>query len=363
MKVDYYLGVEPDSQTRMLLQGHFFKWYQIVEQHIDAKVITIPNGADFRATIKRKIFQSSAMPLLLQRRHDSLLHIISVNLVNQAVALIAKPPFVVTCFDAIIYEDNADKLAMRRSEQVLSAHKRIMRKANRVITISEHARSRLSAICDVDRETIDVVYLAVDHNIFYPRFLERSPETMLRFGFDPSKKNVLYVGSESPRKNLERIILALPLIKKHIDINFVIVGVSLEPYHSELQTLVHRLDLENVVNFYGPIPMSDLPIIYNLADVFVFPSLYEGFGLPPLEAMASGCPVVTSNATSLLEVVRDAAEIVDPYDHESIAAGILKVLSDEPYRQHLVQKGLEQALRFNWEKTASDILEVYHRVL
>jgi len=274
----------------------------------------------------------------------------------------ARSPLVVTCFDAIIYEDDAEHLAKKRPARVLSAHKQVLRKADRVITISEHARNRIAAVCDVDQEKIDVVYLAVDHNEFHPRHLERTPETLLRLGFVSSKKNILYVGSESPRKNLERIIRALSLVREQIEIRFIKVGVPLEPYHSQLHELVLQLDLDDVVEFHDTVPTEHLPTIYSLADVFIFPSLYEGFGLPPLEAMACGCPVVTSRLTSLPEVVGDAAEIVDPYDYESIAAGILKVLGDEQYRQNLIQKGREQALRFNWETTAADILNVYNKL-
>jgi glycosyltransferase involved in cell wall biosynthesis len=363
MKVDYYLGVEPDATTRMLLQGHFFKWYEVVAPNLDAKVISIPNGADFRSRIKRKLFQWTALPLAIRRRRDSLLHIISVNLVNDAISLMAGSPLIVTCFDAIIYEDNAEQLAKKRTERVLSAHRRVMKKADRVITISKHARNRIASVCEIDQGKIDVVYLAVDHDAFYPRQIEKTREMVSRFGFAPDRKNILYVGSESPRKNLELIIQALSLVREQINIRFVKVGVPLEPYHSRLLKLVRQLKLGDVVCFRAPVRMEELPIMYNLADLFVFPSLYEGFGLPPLEAMASGCSVVASSTTSLPEVIGDAAEIVDPFDHRSIADGILRVLSDEQYRQWLIKKGREQALQFSWKKTAAGILDVYRKLL
>ena len=186
---------------------------------------------------------------------------------------------------------------------------------------------------------------------------------MGEFGFNQDKKNILFVGSESPRKNLERVIRALPLVRKDLDICFVKVGMQLEPYHTNLIKLIGELDLENVVHFCDPIPIDRLPTLYNLADLFVFPSLYEGFGLPPLEAQACGCPVVTSNETSLPEVVGDAAEKVDPYNHESIAVGMLKVLTNEKRRLGLIEQGKIQASKFCWEKTAADTLRVYQKVV
>jgi len=362
MKVDYYVGKKPTSkEERIILNGIFTKWYEIIEKQIDARIISVTTRNDLAGKVYRKFQYWSGAHLVSQRRKDCLLHIISVLVANPMAAIVSQRPLVVTCFDAIIYEPNVDQLCKRRSERTLWAHRKLLQRADRIITISEHAKNRISALCTVELDKIDVVYLAVDHGEFYPRSIDRSVRTLQRFGFDRDRKNILYVGSESPRKNLERVIRALALVRKQIDICLVKVGVPLEPYHTRLRNLVSQLDLEDTVRFLDPVAMESLPIIYNLADMFVFPSLYEGFGLPPLEALASGCPVVTSNETSLPEVVGDAAEIVDPYDHESIAAGILGVLSDERYSQSLVEKGRKQALKFSWKKTASEILDVYNR--
>ncbi len=363
MKVDYYIGVDPNIIIRMLLNGHFYEWHNVIKQQIDSKVISVTNRTDIIGKSLRKIQLMSGIPLIYHRRADSLLHIISVNLANPAIVLTSHKPLIVTCFDAILYEHNVEMLAKKRDEKALAAHRKLLGKADRIITLSQHARRRISEISKIDKNKIDVTYFAVDHNKFHPRFMEEIPINKLNFGMKPDKKNILYVGSESPRKNLKRIIQALPLVQTEMDVHFVKIGVPSEPYHSELRSLVRQLGLEDIVHFYGTISMEQLPFIYNLADVFVFPSLYEGFGLPVLEAMASGCPVVTSDETSLPEVAGDAAEKVDPYDHESIANGILRVLSDNEYRQYLIQKGREQALTFNWEKTAQDILNVYRKLL
>lgn len=122
-------------------------------------------------------------------------------------------------------------------------------------------------------------------------------------------------------------------------------------------------NLQNDVIFTGYISDGDLPALYNAADLFVYPSLYEGFGLPPLEAMACGCPVITSNTSSLHEVVGDAGIMVDPYDVDRLADAMHKVLSNDGLREDMIKKGLERAEMFSWEKTARETLKVYEEVI
>ena len=126
---------------------------------------------------------------------------------------------------------------------------------------------------------------------------------------------------------------------------------------------MHQHKLHTHVRFLGFVPIETLSVLYRLASVFVFPSLYEGFGLPPLEAMACGTPVVTSNTSSLPEVVGDAACLTDPYDADSIADGMRRVLSDEAYRVDLIKKGHERVRHFSWEDSVQRILDVYREVM
>lgn len=365
MKVDYYVGRRPTSiKEQIVMNGIFIKWYEVIKGQIDTKIISVTTRSDLIGKAFRRLQYQSGLHLINQRRESSILHIISILVANRTAVRVSKSPLVVSCFDAVPFESNVEELAGSTfSERQLSTYRSLMEKADRIITLSEHARNRISDVCRISLEKFDVVYLSVDHDRFCPQLIENKAETMGEFGFNPDKKNILYVGSESPRKNLERVIRALPLVRKDLDICFVKVGMQLEPYHTNLIKLIGELDLENVVHFCDPIPNDRLPTLYNLADLFVFPSLYEGFGLPPLEAQACGCPVVTSNETSLPEVVGDAAEKVDPYNHESIAVGMLKVLTDEKRRLGLIEQGKIQASKFCWEKTAADTLRVYQKVL
>jgi glycosyltransferase involved in cell wall biosynthesis len=174
---------------------------------------------------------------------------------------------------------------------------------------------------------------------------------------------VLYAGNVKPHKNLERLIDAFHLVRnKGLDhLKLVLIGAEISKYAS-LRRAVHRHQLHKYVRFLGYLPEETLAVMYRLAGVFVFPSLYEGFGLPPLEAMASGTPVVTSNVSSLPEVAGDAAVLVNPYDPEAIAEGIYRVLTDEQLRRGLRQRGVARARQFSWADSARRVRDVYQQV-
>jgi glycosyltransferase involved in cell wall biosynthesis len=145
------------------------------------------------------------------------------------------------------------------------------------------------------------------------------------------------------------------------DLKLVLIGDDISKY-TALRRAVHRHQLHKYVRFLGFVPLETLAVMYRLAGVFVFPSLYEGFGLPPLEAMASGTPVVTSNVSSLPEVAGDAAVLVDPYDANAIADGIYRVLTDTTLRNDLKRRGLERATQFSWESAVRRVREIYAQV-
>ena len=174
---------------------------------------------------------------------------------------------------------------------------------------------------------------------------------------------VLYAGNVKPHKNLGRLIEAFHLVRNRgLDhLKLVLIGDEISKY-AALRRAVHQHQLHKYVRFLGYLPEDTLAVMYRLAGVFVFPSLYEGFGLPPLEAMASGTPVVTSNVSSLPEVAGEAALLVNPYEPAAIADGIHSVLTDESIRRDLRQKGLARAGQFSWEASAQRVLEIYRQV-
>ena len=172
---------------------------------------------------------------------------------------------------------------------------------------------------------------------------------------------MLYVGNAYPHKNLERLIkVFLKLKKNHNDLNLVLVGKE-DYFYKRLKK--YAQEIKAPVTFAGFVPDKDLEVFFREAICYVFPSLYEGFGLPPLEAMTQGCPVVSSKESCLPEVLQDAATYFDPYDEEDIIKKIEKIINNQNLRAGLIQKGFEQYKKFSWDKAVEETLRVYKEVL
>jgi len=232
------------------------------------------------------------------------------------------------------------------------------RRATRVLTVSESSKRDILRFVDAEPSKIDVIYNAYDERFA----IEPKEEDVVRVRerFQLHDEFVLYAGNVKPHKNLERLIDAFHLVRKSgLDhLKLVLIGDEISKY-AALRRAVHRHQLHQYVRFLGYVPEETLAVMYRLAGVFVFPSLYEGFGLPPLEAMASGTPVVTSNVSSLPEVAGDAAVLVDPYDPGAIADGIRRVLTDESLRGAMRQRGLDRARQFSWEQSVRRVRDIY----
>jgi len=235
------------------------------------------------------------------------------------------------------------------------------RRAARVLTVSESSKRDILRFVDVPPDKIDVIYNAYDERFaIEPR---EDDVVRVRERYQLHDPFVLYAGNVKPHKNLERLIEAFDLVRaRGLDhLKLVLIGDEISRY-AALRRAVHQHHLHKHVRFLGYMSQETLAVMYRLAGVFVFPSLYEGFGLPPLEAMASGTPVVTSNVSSLPEVAGDAALLVDPYDPEAIGDGIYRVLTDEALRCGLRQRGIARARQFSWEASVSRVREIYGQV-
>jgi glycosyltransferase involved in cell wall biosynthesis len=229
------------------------------------------------------------------------------------------------------------------------------------LTVSESSKRDILRFVDIRPEKIDVIYNAYDE-----RFTREPCEedvVRVRERYQLQDPFILYAGNVKPHKNLERLIEAFHLLRQRgLDhVKLVLIGDDISRYAS-LRRAVHRHQLHTHVRFLGYMPEETLAVMYRLASVFVFPSVYEGFGLPPLEAMASGTPVVTSNVSSLPEVAGDAAVLVDPLDPAAIADGVYRVLTDDALREHLRRRGLARARQFSWEASVRRVREIYGEV-
>ena len=236
-----------------------------------------------------------------------------------------------------------------------------LRKADAVITISECSRNDIAQYLPVPKEKIFVTPIS-SSPAYRPLPVEAVQPVLEKLTIP--RPYILYVGSLEPRKNLLRLLQACARLReKHQDWHLVIVGARNFWKNVPVVETVEELALKPWVHFTGFVEEEDLPALYNGADLFVFPSLYEGFGLPPLEAMACGTPVVTSNSSSLPEVVGDAAIMVDPYDVDAIADAMARVLDDPALADDLRQRGLARAGQFSWERMAQETIKVYQHVL
>ncbi|MBN1933725.1 MAG: glycosyltransferase family 4 protein [Anaerolineae bacterium] len=232
-----------------------------------------------------------------------------------------------------------------------------------LISDSQFTKQAVVATLGYPEGKVHVVHLGVVHSIFHPRAVPQA--FYQRFQLDPSLRYILYVGSENPRKNLSRLLRAFAAVHaQRPDLRLIKIGsIQYGPQAEALRRQISELDLGNDVLLIDHVTDQDLALFYNAATLFAFPSLYEGFGLPPLEAMACGTPVVCSSAASLPEVVGDAAIAIDPTDVDALAASIVRVLGDSDLRDDLRQRGLARAARFTWERTARATVEVYEKVL
>lgn len=227
-------------------------------------------------------------------------------------------------------------------------------RSDAILTISNKVKKDIVGYYGIPEKDISVIYHGVDKDSFHARSDEEVRAIRAKYGLPPSF--VLYIASSLPHKNYERLLDAFRILKAgRKELKLVLIGAR-DYGHEVIKKKIEELGLTGDVVFLGWLPFEDIPVIYSAAALFVFPSLHEGFGMPVLEAMACGVPVVCSDIEPLDEVAGGAARFVDPKDSGSIAAGMRDVLEDRALRERLVKDGFERAAAFSWEKTAADTL-------
>ena len=303
----------------------------------------------------RIAWEQSVLPLELVRERADLLHALAF-----VSPLAWRGKSVVTVYD----------LSFLRFPEVYNRSNRLylgtftppsLRRAERVITISEDARRDVIELCGVAPERVTAILLAADAR-FAPAGAADVEAFRRRQGLP--ERFVLYQGTLQPRKNVETLVRAYALLRSQGNDDHILVLAGPRGWqHEPIFDLIRQLGLEGAVMFPGFVPDDDLPLWYSSATVFAFPSRYEGFGLPLLEAMACGTPVVSSNASSLPEVVGDAGLLVDPSDAEGLSGSLRRLLDDEALRSSLSAAGRARAQTFSWRRTASETVQVYREVL
>ena len=312
-----------------------------------------------------------AFPLYLRRFAASVYHI-PLN----RVPFFMPKPYVVTVHDMstlLFSEESGMRMNLRRYR-----FRRSLLRAGKVLAVSGATRRDVVQTLGIPPERVRLVYSAPA-----PEFFQRGHTADARAAGPQTEEHerrrimeryqikypfLLYAGNIRPQKNIPRLVEAFAVVRQELashpvysDLRLIIIGDQIARNPAVRHAVIHSR-VENCARFLGFVPFDTLRIFYECAAAFVFPSLYEGFGLPPLEAMASGTAVVTSNVSSLPEAVNDAAMLVNPENVFDIARGIREVLLDPELRSRLVAKGLEQAARFSWDRTARELIEVYEEV-
>lgn len=236
--------------------------------------------------------------------------------------------------------------------------RKLINRADTIVAISEYTKSTLIDVLKVPESKIHVAQLGIDQESYHPQ-LQTAYLRDVRNRYGLPGDFIFYVGTIEPRKNLNRVIAAFEKLEgpEHL----LIAGKWGWKY-SSLMDSIRYSPKRNKIHLLGYVPENDKPYIIKLAKLFVWPSLYEGYGLPALEAMAVGTPVLTSNVTSLPEVVGDSALMVNPYNIDDIASGMELLLRDEQVRNHYTVKGVQRARQFTWDKTAQQIHDIINHI-
>jgi len=315
---------------------------------------TLPLAGNFG--FSRFVWMQLVLPRIIRQRQPDLCHF-----PNNTAPLCLSRPSVITIHDASLFlhsrhHPRSRLLALR----LLLPH--VARRATAVITVSHHARQDLMRVLQLPAEKIHVIHEAAPDG-FQP-LVDPIQRRQLRARYNLPEQFVLFVGTMEPRKNLKRLIRAVAQQRQRgCDTRLVLVGPNGWLINGSLDEEIETLNLQDAVQNLGYVPQEDLPGIYSLATIFAFPSLYEGFGLPPLEAMACGTPVLTSRDSAMAEICGEAALLVDPQQEEAIADGLACLLADPEQREHLRQLGLARAQQYSWERTARETAVVYEKVL
>ncbi|OQA91403.1 MAG: D-inositol 3-phosphate glycosyltransferase [Elusimicrobia bacterium ADurb.Bin231] len=231
--------------------------------------------------------------------------------------------------------------------------------ADYIITDSEHTKKDIKENLKIKDESISTVYAGLS-DIFH--IYDSEFKSLIKKKYDLPDKFIFVSGPINERKNLLRLLEAFAALRHNFtDLELVISGDTDGNYFANLISRIISLKLENYVHFIGFVPGLDMPGVYGLAQMLVYPSLYEGFGFPPLEAMACGCPVAASNVSSIPEVVGDAGLLFNPYDTGEILSAVEKLLKDAGLRTRLISNGLDRSSGFTWMRTAKKTIEIYRK--
>ncbi len=301
---------------------------------------------------------------VVKRLECDLVHIPNLFSVPRALSC----PYVMTVHDILDHLSRARERTGFWRTVHFQMTKQVLSGAARIFAVSNFTKLETEKLFNIPAGRIEVVYNAIDERLLQGHANPADRQLIVE-RYQVTYPFLLYAGRISPHKNVVRMIEAFSALKTELekeelfpDLKLIIIGDDLSG-NPDLRRTVIRSGVQNDVRFLGFVPIEVLRTFYDAAKIFVFPSLYEGFGLPPLEAMAHGTPVVTSNVSSLPEVVGNAAVLVHPENVFEIMRALHRVLLDQPLREKMKERSYRQAAKFSWEKSVRRIMDVYQEVL
>ena len=348
--IQYLQKLDQENEYVVFLRKD--NWAEFSPDNLNFKKVL----ADFRWY---SLAEQVKMPLLLRRYKLDLMHFPHFN-----VPLLYRGKFIVTIHDLILTHFPTQRASTLSPFLYWFKHlayrvviRQAIKRALKIITISEYSKKQIVDNFRINPARIAVTYEATSDFKPTPAKIEES-EFLAKYRI--KYPYLLYVGNAYPHKNLERLIKVFKNLsqEKKLDINLVFVG-KLDYFYARLQNLANQLKLNEKVFFLGYVEDEELKFLYQKARLYVFPSLAEGFGLPPLEAMTQGLPVISSQASCLPEVLGEAAYYFNPNEEKSLTEAILKMIQDENLRESLIAKGLVQVKKYSWPSLAQKTFEVY----
>jgi len=375
IKVNLFKNYQGDNQISMLIYGDKLEQYLKLGFSKDCSIeVYSPQYSKLAKTfngflLAKKMFsywkRFVEYPYIASKVKNGVNHIVDHNS-SYLINYLDPEKTVVTCHDLIFFRLNSRQQEctkfIRAREKVRKYTTSGLLKARKIIADSENTKKDIIELTGRNPDDISVIYPGVN-SCFY----KITDEKLLEFQKIKLGVNfpfvILHVGENSSYKNIEGILYSLEIIlsrKLYNNIHFVKVG---KDFTSKQYNLIQKLKLINNVHYLGILNNETLALIYNLSNVLVFPSWYEGFGWPPLEAMACGIPVVCSNEGSLKEIVDDAACIIKPEDYERIANAVCRLINDFDFRNKIIKRGFENAKRFDWCETVKKVFNIYLEIL
>lgn len=343
---EYFIFVKPDQDRDVL-------------EHTDNfNIVEVPGGP-------YPLWEQFQLPKFVKKYQCDLLHCTS-----NTAPLKVQSKVITTLHDIIFREESVLKQLLSSAswyQKIGNLYRRflvkdVVKKSEHLITVSNFENQNIKKVFKLENQKVTTVHNGVNQQ-FNNQFTREQKEAV-RSQYQLPKEFLFHIGNKDPRKNTKRLLDAFFELKQMQfgNIKLVIAGVNEDTLDSMLEEMFVPSALKKDIVLTGYIEDEDLPVIYGLAQVFLFPSLREGFGIPILEAMASGVPVITSNTSSMPEVAGESALLINPYDTQELTQAMVKLLSDEDFRNSLIKGGLKQCRTFSWNQSAKKVLKIYEQL-